>query len=420
MTTKFFIVLAVGVCTALSVACKKNESIGNIEKPDAENGAPATLTLSIGSSALTKASTGSTDDDCLKTVEVFVFDAAAGSKSNGILEVYKKASLDAVNSATMSLDATAGPKHIYVLANAESTLAESINNEAALQAAVSNLKANKAGGFIMSGGCEKTLVSGDNDISVVCRRIVSKVSLQSVSGAFESPALQQGTFKIDKIYLMNVPKQAKYINGNASDVFGVSGSTALNTGDANYPSLFNAALNGSSKLPYYLYAAPAADSTSANGFYNYRSNFSYEGGIVPTSNAGVKKLTWVEPAGGNTLYPSGSHIYNADIDFYCYPNSTEQSASETTPDNTTKLVLQTTLTLNNTKRTYYYSIGIPYTQPNYHYSVSNVTIKRLGSEDPSIPVSKATCSFTITVKDWETGKIVGQYNNETSDGNFEF
>ena len=37
-----------------------------------------------------------------------------------------------------------------------------------------------------------------------------------------------------------------------------------------------------------------------------------------------------------------------------------------------------------------------------------------------MPVTKAACSFTITVKDWESGTIVGQYNNQTSSGGFEF
>ena len=69
--------------------------------------------------------------------------------------------------------------------------------------------------------------------------------------------------------------------------------------------------------------------------------------------------------------------------------------------------------------TYYYPLSIPYIQPNYAYTIGDVKIKRLGSLDPFTPVSTAECTFTVKVRDWDAGDIIGEFNNETSGDDFE-
>lgn len=425
MKTKFLFVLAAGVFAALSVSCKKDVSPLSEEIIDAAGKDQAGISITIGS-PLTKAATGESADDRISTVEVFVFDGGLSSHSNGLLENYKKVSLtSAVNTATVEMNATAGYKRIYAIVNAEEKVAASVTTESGLLAVASEFSANSPGNLIMVGGAEADLVAGStSNISIECRRIAAKVSLQTIQGAFDSPAIAQGTFSVNKIYLMNVPKQAKYFNGDCEDAFGKYDVNRFPVGDECTPAGFIPATNESGQLPYYYFIPPAANGEAANGFYNVysASTFTYEGG-VPLSNVdAVHTLTWTAPASG-TLYPAASnstHTLNLGHDFYTYPNCSAESGSPTTVDNTTKLVLQTTLTLGNTTRTYYYSIGLPFTQPNYHYTVNNITIKRLGSENPALPVTKAECTFNITVADWETGVILGSYNNETSDGNFEF
>lgn len=425
MKTKFLLALAAGAFAAMSVSCKKGDT--SPEEAISTNGKNlASMTIRIGSKVATKETIEADADDRIRTVDVFVFDKNSESQSLNMLEIYKKVVLDyAGNNTSVDLNATAGLKNVYVLVNAESSVAASVTNENDLLSAISEFSSNYAGNLIMAGATSAELETGSmNDIDIVCRRIVSKISLQTIQGSFDSPALAAGEFSVNKIYLMNVPKQAKYINGNVSDVFGIQGISALGAGDSGMPTGFTPAADGANTLPYYSFAIPAASKDAANGFYNFYSTatFTYSGGVPISNNASVSTNTCMVPQNG-ILYPASSnstHILNAGISFFTYPNCSVESDDETVADNTTKLVLQTTMTIGSTTRTYYYSIGLPYTQPNYHYTINNITIKRLGSEDPSLPVTKAECSFNVEIKDWETGVILGSYNNETSDGNFEF
>lgn len=420
MKSRIIIPLSLCIIAALGASCQKNDDAAVKTADETVSGSgDARVNINIGS--ITKSTVSGTADDRLQRVEVFIFDADANSNSYGMLESYTKVNVsNSENTASAQLNATAGAKNIYVVANAGSSLASAVNSESSLKAAVSEFSANAPGGFIMIGSSANTLASGNNNISVSCRRIVSKISLQTIQGAFESSALQAATFTVDRIFLMNVPKQAKYVNGDVSDAFG-SGPTALSAGSDGYPSYFVAASEDNVSLPYYKYAAPSESASEANGFYNF--TFNSTGGMTLSSDSAVKAMTWTAPSSSDgTLYPgnANNHAYAPGLAFYTYPNPSAHSSSETVADKTTKLVLETSLTISGDTRKYYYSISIPYTQPNYHYTINNITIKRLGSEDPSLPVTKAACSFTITVKDWESGTIVGQYNNQTSSGGFEF
>lgn len=425
MKTKFLLALAAGAFAAMSVSCKKDVSPLNEEDIAAKEKGLAGMSITIGS-PLTKAATGESADDRISTVEVFVFDGGLSSQSKGLLENYKKVSLSSsVNTATVELNATAGYKRIYALVNAEAKVADAVTTESGLLATASELSANSPGNLIMVGGAEADLVAGStSNIGIECRRLAAKVSLQTIQGAFESPAIAKGAFSVNKVFLMNVPKQAKYVNGDCEDVFGKYDVNRFPVGDECTPETFIPATNADGQLPYYYFMPPASNGEAANGFYNIynASTFTYNGGVPLSNVEAIHTLTWTVPANG-ALYPTASnstHTLNLGHDFYTYPNCSGEANSPTSTDYTTKLVLQTTLTLDNTTRTYYYTIGLPYTQPNYHYTVNNITIKRLGSENPAIPVTKAECTFNITVADWETGVILGTYNNETSDGNFEF
>ena len=97
-------------------------------------------------------------------------------------------------------------------------------------------------------------------------------------------------------------------------------------------------------------------------------------------------------------YNLGKHeagnTYTKEHYFYCYPNLT---------DTKTRLVVEAMVG----GYTYYYPVTLDAVDPNTSYDY-NLTITRLGSDSPDVPVEEGTVTFTVTVKDW-----VQQNVNET-------
>ena len=217
-------------------------------------------------------------------------------------------------------------------------------------------------------------------------------------------------------------KQAKMVNGDWSDIFGTeSGNTALPDGHLLWPEGFIA--NGTMK--YYKYAVPSVGDGN-DGFWNWMTPANFVNGTTTSdsflsTDTNVRLMTQFTTSGGEgVLYGTGanaSHNYLPGKFFYAYPNASpaERNNSET-PDYTTKLVIETEISVHGKTVTSFYPISIPYLQPNYAYTIENVTLTRLGSNNPFIPVTTAECTFSIVVSDWHTGVITGKYNNETTPG----
>ena len=90
--------------------------------------------------------------------------------------------------------------------------------------------------------------------------------------------------------------------------------------------------------------------------------------------------------------------------FYCYPNSTTTDTSSSTwSARYTRLVVQASYA----GTTCYYPINIKSSDNKLHgnalYKITDLTITGPGSSDPDVPFSKANATFTITIKDWDTG-----------------
>ena len=426
------------------LSCRKDQRHEELEAAR-ESREMALLTVNIkGNFANTKATPDvgtHNNEDMLSSVEVFVFDARSGSVGLGLLEAYKKAEASEMigtNQAKLEFNTSTGAKHIYVVANAGRNAAEatspqlgaSIGTEAALKAAISEFSDNAQQHFLMVGAASKELAAGNagvNNVNIEAKRLVSRIKIESVTGAFTSPALQQSDFKVTRVYLMNVPRQAKYVNGDANDVFGVAGATALSTTDSGYPARFVA----SASLPYYAFATPAASASAPNGMYAWMAKEGWSAAALNTLLNGlpetVKKLTYAETTAPNHLFVNPDshaqmcpqHKWEAGLYFYAYPNSSVPAIAMDATDHTTKVVIETELTTGGNTITYYYPLSIPYIQPNYAYTIGDVKIKRLGSLDPFTPVSTAECTFTVKVRDWDAGDIIGEFNNETSGDDFE-
>ena len=420
---KKFHLAALAAATAIlyTTSCLKDNTAGPGDGPSAEKGEPAEISLTINSAPGTK-SAGEGD---FFTVEVFVFDGDSNSDSFGVLEGYATAASADItaNSATLALTVSTGVKHIYVIANGTIYVKNDVGTESELLEAASRMDDNSCY-FVMVGAKEQTLVSSSvNNVAITCRRLVSKVTLGTIVSDFTSPMLRKQHFTVDRIYLMNVPRQVPYVNGGVQDVMGQSNrSTAFVSGDSNYPAGFVGASTGTGTLPYYKYPVPANNNTSNSGFYNWydASSFSYGETEVEVDETVADLTCYGYEEDPITLSSGQANALAVNHNFYTYPNSSPVAANATTIDNTTKLVIETTLDVGDGYRKFYYPISIPYTQPNYHYTINNVTIKRVGSTNPALPVTKADCSFTVTIADWDTGEIVGQYNNETSEGYFVF
>lgn len=78
--------------------------------------------------------------------------------------------------------------------------------------------------------------------------------------------------------------------------------------------------------------------------------------------------------------------YSTDHYFYCYPNATSTD---------TRLVVEAKVGGN----TYYYPVTLDVLEQNRSYACT-LTITRLGSDDPDIPVEDGTVNFTVEVEEW--------------------
>lgn len=83
---------------------------------------------------------------------------------------------------------------------------------------------------------------------------------------------------------------------------------------------------------------------------------------------------------------SNGGTYATEHFFYCYPNSTQTK---------TRLVIEAEIG----GYTYYYPLTLDSVAANTAYTYT-LTITRLGSDSPDVPVADGAVNFTVTVKDW--------------------
>ena len=88
---------------------------------------------------------------------------------------------------------------------------------------------------------------------------------------------------------------------------------------------------------------------------------------------------------------SNGDSYNTEHYFYCYPNATATK---------TRLVIEAEVG----GYTYYYPITLNAVEANTAYTY-NLTITKLGSNSPDVPVADGTVNFTVTVKDWTVQNV---------------
>ena len=144
-------------------------------------------------------------EDSVEKLQVFVFGVDGQVQSSGIAD-----------ENYIVLTCTTGEKKVAALVNAPTV--NGISTLSDLEAAMSRFEDNSVGRFVMSGLEPKTLTSS-GPVEIPVSRLVSKVTLSSVSRAFKLSQHQAMDFELLSMFLTNVPEQVGYFAGLQSDTF---------------------------------------------------------------------------------------------------------------------------------------------------------------------------------------------------------
>ena len=209
MMKKCFFVLAALACCA----CSKGVTSSLEEK-----GEMVELNFRVPVAA-TKVS-GSVSESDVENLQVFVFGADGQVQSSGMAD-----------ENSLTLTCSTGEKKIAAVVN--SPAVEGINNLDDLKASMSDFGDNEVGHFIMTGFNTMTLQSS-GPVEILVSRLVSKVTLSSVTRSFELPQHQNMDFELLSVFLTNVPEQIGYFQPHQS-------SDLINDGETDMDAIIDAA-----------------------------------------------------------------------------------------------------------------------------------------------------------------------------------
>ena len=320
-----------------SLACSKE----NPSEQAAQETQMATLEVNVFDGITTRAT--SVNDANIGTAErdiqVLVFNSEGNLLAYGANED---------SSTKVSLSIPTGTVECYAVVNSYDDLSV-IATKTVFLKHLSHLKDNDPTRMEMLGSITKSVVAGENSVSIAVKRFASKVQIDKVTPAFTSPVHRAMEFKIVGVYLINV-------NGTC---------------------------------PYTMVPTAASESTS---WYNKRKYVSGDCNHLITDKFSTP-VTLQTSAGEVTPYSTPHYLY-------CYPNPVTTDVSTTTwSERISRLVVETTLG----GTTYYYSVNIPTPQCNTVYQITNMKITGLGTDTPDAVVQKGSLSVSLTVTDWSTG-----------------
>ena len=189
----FFMLAAVACC-----ACSKGVTSSYEEKNEVVE-----LNFSVPVAATKVA--GHVIEDSVEKLQVFVFGVDGQVQSSGIAD-----------ENYIVLTCTTGEKKVAALVNAPTV--NGISTLSDLEAAMSRFEDNSVGRFVMSGLEPKTLTSS-GPVEIPVSRLVSKVTLSSVSRAFKLSQHQAMDFEVLSVFLTNVPDRVGYLKPLQSDSY---------------------------------------------------------------------------------------------------------------------------------------------------------------------------------------------------------
>lgn len=287
------------------------------------------------------------EDNYINTLEIFIFHAE-GNKA-GKLDAYKKFT-PADGIRNLQIKATTGRKKMYVVANSHRGGWPGVNTLPEFQQERALLQEDNVKDYLMTGEADVTLQVATS-VTLPVSRLVARVCLASIKGAFRGTPYEGCKLSNVKAYLINV-HGVKHIHDGSLAVPVILNPKAPEETDIN-----------SCAMPGMLFEAVPAE---------------------------------IEDTG-----------YTTPHYFYTYENRLE---TETERNRFTRLVIQADLNGN----TYYYPVninqpGYGYTALNAHRGVKrntsyeiHVTILRPGSIDPDQPMEHGALSVNLNVLDWNT------------------
>ena len=356
------IITVIFAAAALAMAACDKENPG----PSPEG---AELSFSIGGMETKASVAGTNAESTMQTLDVYVFfnDSGLGA-ANGQLETYRRYTPGSTTFSISGKDAikiSLGAKTVVFVANAPSDMVAGIKKKSDYDnwsAHSWTFAQNATDKFTMSLMKELT-VTGDvrldssADPSLMLRRQVSRVELKGFKNDLPSAL---GKLTLEGAYLYNVNKSIDNSTGS-DDNYWRKKDVATALGETAIEKL----VNPGAYLPA---SAKCTGSLSKGASWTEKDDYKYF--------------------------------------MYGFPNPASEAADASGKDWVTKLVIQTKV--NGIR--YYYPIGIKGMEANKTYVVNNVTVSRLGSTSPDKYVSTAALSISITVRDWDTGTITGNYN----------
>lgn len=361
-------IVSLVICFSLaliSVSCNKFDGGAEV------NGArTASLSVRLDNIVETKAtgiSTGLSADKKIKSLIVIIFD------ENGNTELAHQAAADEIAAGECEVKVTVGIKTIWAVANASPILCSKINSafkKNDLKGVISNLAddntiASSTASLLMVGniggndGTVNVIVPSSGSPCASCsislRRLVSKVAIQKITNAIESPLIWKGAdLKVKKIYLINSVVKSKL-------------------GDS----------------------------------YN------------PTSNSDfVNQMKWngaapdilLDDFSSSPVQISNGNAYSKTYAYFTYPNSVTTDKHTVKGEDSfsprfTRLALECELLKGDAKQSTYYSVSLPGLEANKVYTITNLKVLREGSPygpDDDRRVDEVAVSFTVA--DWSTGR----------------
>lgn len=323
---KIFAFAASAAVSVLSVFTGCQKDVMSDHKSDEK----VTLKVSVHNPD-TKVLSGA-DDTGIKSYQVFLFN------EDGVIEDY-------VNQASsdITLDCTTGDKTVIVLANAPDLGyvmdLETLNTKTSL------LSDNAPDAFVMEGRQNARILTSDGAyLSIAVTRKVTRVQLTSLKVAIDMPQYKSLPFKVQSVYLINVPAE----------------------------------------MPYF-------DYVESSLWYNKSGYAQEDYNDLTYDDMGDFEITAETP-------------YTAQNAFYCYPNHVSQDSfeAEWCPRNT-RLVVEATLG----DEKYYYPVKLPKLEQNKCYEV-NLIVTRPGAPTPDYDIKKFDADFNITVTNWSQGSKISK------------
>ena len=356
------IILAVAGAAALLTlgACNKNgmDIPSNGGAPVAGSG-EAYVTLSLGSTLTKAAGETLSNEKTIRNVQIYVFRNPESGGDKGLLDVSMSEGFGSELAETGGqhtcpvIKCSTGPRRFYVVVNDSQDRTPTVSTETDFLAQEFELRNARADRLVMVGTMDQNLTEGSHSYDINVHRLVASVVLNSVKNDFISPAYQQdGVFRIEDVYLINVPGRRN---------FGETLAPASIAADDWYGKLGN--------------------ETRAE----YSSNLIYD------------------PKTGDGTIVNYSTTNSARHAFYAFPNNCTASEDLSWSARATLLVLEASIRNGSVWTKYYYPVTIAGgLEANKQYTI-DLTVKRPGSNDPNIPVKFDDVTPTIKVEDWGSG-----------------